>query len=594
MVAVMGVHLNRLREAMRQSRRTLSAYREVRKASIEEYVGPRYGSQNGNERNPTPINLLELMVNTYLRHLAAKAPEVEIRTIYEELKPMAYTFELAVNHLIGKEIGLVATLRRMVLDAIFGIGVVKVGLNRSRTVEIGGFMHDIGQPFADTVSLDDWVFDTSAKRWESITFAGDRYRIPLETVRNCDIYDRAAREKVKAVEMLQYDEEGEERVSSLGGDGSNADEFKDHTELWDIWLPQEGVLITVPSEDDTLILREVAWEGPESGPYYLLNYSEVPDNIMPLSNVSLLMDLHLLVNKVFEKVSNQALRQKRIGMVRPGGEKDAERIVNAPDGSVIRTDDPKNVGEMVFGGADGTSLAFALQGRDLFTWLGGNIDALAGLSPQADTVGQERLILGNASKRLSDMADRTQVVATSIIEALAWYLWSDPLIELPLVKRVEGVNVDIPTVFSADALEGDFLDYNFKIQAHSMQQLTPSEKWAQLMAVMQGAVFPILPMIQEQGGSIDVAKLLEIAAKNTNMPELREIVKFPGQLPPRLTPIGQAPAHRAMQSPVTTRREERISRPGATRQGKDSAVMQALMGQKVQPAEAAGAFRAIG
>ena len=46
--------------------------------------------------------------------------------------------------------------------------------------------------------------------------------------------------------------------------------------------------------------------------------------------------------------------------------------------------------------------------------------------------------------------------------------------------------------------------------------------------------------------------------------------------------------------PVTTRRYERINRPGATRQGKDAAMISTLLGARVQPKETAGAMRPVG
>ena len=82
---------------------------------------------------------------------------------------------------------------------MFSIGIVKQGLASGAVGEIMGFTHNVGQPFADVVSLDDWVHDMTAKRWEQVGYAGNRYRIPLDEARELSIWSKGQREKLQAV-----------------------------------------------------------------------------------------------------------------------------------------------------------------------------------------------------------------------------------------------------------------------------------------------------------------------------------------------------------------------------------------------------------
>jgi hypothetical protein len=297
------------------------------------------------------------------------------------------------------------------------------------------------------------------------------------------------------------------------------------------------------------------------------------------------------VGKLFRKCGRQAERQKTITGVRTGAEKDGSRVLKASDGDMIGLDDPKSTQEYKYGGVDPQTLAFLIQTKDLASYMWGNLDALGGLSPQADTLGQDQLLTANASKRIEDMQDRTVEFVKDVTTDLAWYLFTDPLIEMPLVKRVPGTDIEIPTAFRAEDREGDFLDYNFDIEPYSMQHQSPGMRIQTLMEIFERLLAPAMPMLEAQGITINFEAFLQTISKYRNMPELQDILVFSG--PPQSYgegPVGQPPK----QSPVTTRRYERVNRPGATRSGKDHVLMQALLGQASQPAEAATLTRAVG
>lgn len=55
-------------------------------------------------------------------------------------------------------------------------------------------------------------------------------------------------------------------------------------------------------------------------------------------------------------------------------------IISSNDGETLRLDNPDRAREYRFGGIDQPSLAFLLQVKDLFVYLGGNLDSLGGLA----------------------------------------------------------------------------------------------------------------------------------------------------------------------------------------------------------------------
>jgi hypothetical protein len=104
-----------------------------------------------------------------------------------------------------------------------------------------------------------------------------------------------------------------------------------------------------------------------------------------------------------------------------------------------------------------------------------------------------------------------------------------------------------------------------------------------VMTVLERIVFPVLPQAEAQGVTPDIRKLLQIAAKYTNSPELADILTLAGE------PATGGDDQR--QSPVTRRVNERVNRPGSTRQGRDDAMSRLLLGSGSQPAANAALVR---
>jgi hypothetical protein len=433
----------------------------------------------------------------------------------------------------------------------------------------------------------------SARHWDEIQFCGNQYRLPYELVMDSGFYNGPGRDRLTPSAQTNIDDLGDERAEAIsqGIGSSDIEEYRDHVNLWDIWLPMENLLVTLPADGDGPPLRVVEWDGPERGPYQILRYEDVSGNIMPLPPVSLWMDMHELVNQIFCKIGRQAKRQKDILGVRTGGSADGNRVINAGDGEAVNMDDPNNAREYKFGGIDQRNLAFMLSMKDLFSYLAGNLDSLGGLSPMSGTVGQDQLLAQNASKRVSDMQDRVIDFTSKVVRDLAFYLWNDPLIELPLVRRIKGIDMDIPVTFTPEQREGQFLDYNIDIEPYSMQHESPGMKLQTLVQVYTQFIAPNLQLMQQQGIAVNYEALLRIISKYSNMTELDDVLTFydaPQIYQPG--PVGEMPT----KANTSHRTYERINRPGATSQGKDAAMIQALLGGDTQNAEKATIGRSVG
>ena len=554
---------SRLREAVDWSSKQLEFQRRKRLEAVKEFTGFHYAEGGNAKRNP--VNMLALATQIYVRQLAARSPRVLITTKRSDLRPTATNMELAINQ-IPDEIGLDSTFRRFVLEAMFAVGVVKVGLHA-----VGSALgHAYGESFVDVITLDDYFCDMTAKRFDLIDFEGNDYWLNYDEVMDSDWINKSARADLKPDEYTNNGANGENRAEGIVTSNS-AQQYKQKLWLRDVWLPSDGLVVTYGVKSQR-ILNVVEWEGPAMGPYHKLGFSDVPGNLLPLPPVSLWRDLHELANALFRKLGNQADGQKSVLGFQGGDPEGPEDFKKASDGDGIRFSGPEPK-ELKTSGVDAKTLAFFMQCRDLYSYFAGNLDSLGGLAPMTQTVGQDRLLSEAAGAQLRDMAVKTVDSIREVFRALAYYEWHDPIKRRMLQKPIPNTDMKVMVEWNREAKKGDFSLYDLNIDVYSMQDDSPGIKLQKLGAVMQQYILPLAPLIQQAGGTIDAQAIVRDVARLTAMPEIGEYVQFMQQQLDNAA--GLEPARMPAQ---TTRTYERVGRPGMSRQGASDAMQQLLMG----------------
>lgn len=580
-MANLGVNFKDLRNAVDWSIRQFATPRQNRLNAIQQYVGAHYAERGSEKR--VPVNFLELAVTIYARQLAARAPRVLVTTGSRALRPFAKSAEIALNQ-VPDEIELGATLRRAVIEALFSVGVVKVGLCSSGMDILG---HDYGEPYVDNVPLDDYFMDMAAKSRGGMQFEGNDYWIPVEAARA--MYSGKASNIEPDAHTVTGDQ-GEQRADGITAD-EGAELYKEKVWLRDVYLIGSGKLVTYGVKTFE-IFNIVNWDGPERGPYRTLGFSDVPGNLLPLPPVALWRDLHELGNTLFRKLGKQADSKKTVATFGGGNDDAVMALKNAKDGEGIRYNGqkPENI---TVGGIDAPTLGMFLQCRDLFSYFAGNLDTLGGLAPATDTVGQDKLLSVAANARLDFMRDETIKFTQGIFKSLAWYEWTDPVRERTIEKPVKGTDIFIRRSWSEETREGDFLDYNFKIDVYSMRDDSPETKLQKIGQALERYVIPMLPLVQQQGGQLDLEALIKLIAELGNLPELNDLVTFGALVEGQPVQAGGESTPSTMPA-NTTRTYERVNRPGATRQGKDHVMSQLLFGGNAQASEVAALARPLG
>lgn len=520
----------RLSRAIKSSYEDLRPFRSLTRELIKEYAGPGYGGEDDRSREMY-ANLLNQAVDAYQIVLAPNRPRTKITTEHRDLQAFAKHFETALNNLIV-EIGLDQTVKRWVMDAFFCVGIVKVHMAESHLVQIEqDVWMDPGVPFASNISLDNWVHDASARRLSEAQFCGDQYRIPFEDL-------------VQGVKDGQYDYEAakeiqpstkyfntEDRIDEISaGYQVDHDELEPMVDLCDIYIRRTGKIYTFHVSDryyfriDGPPLAEMEWTGSEHGPYKMLGFNEVPENVMPVSSADQLSPLNRLIQNVIRKQSRQARRQKDVHIYSTLGSDSANKIKNASDGQWIRVTEPSEVRTIKQGGVDPGNQIFVGNAIDLFDRMGGNIRAMLGLGSQAETLGQEELIHRASSRKESHMQNKVFDALRDLMRDLGMMLWDDRFKTIPATMNISGEEID--DTWTPEDREGNFLDYNFEIDIYSMVHQTPGQRLQGVINALDRVFLPLLPMIQQDGGTIDTAELTDLYAEMSNQPRIKNIIKF--------------------------------------------------------------------
>jgi len=562
--------IDRLYSAIGHSREAMRPFRQNRQRMLEQYVGSYYSDKGA--RYEVLVNLLNMTAEVYTIGLAANNPRVHVTTGQRELWPFAWRWQQTLNNQI-EEIRFNETMQRVILDAFFVGGAVKVFQAEWGPVQLeDDVWADPGRPYVGHISFDDFGLDMTVKDRRRCKFMWDEYRVSWASVQDNPDYDQSV---VKLMTPTTKYDRGEQYAQEIGtGALTDDDEYEPQTDLMDVWLPELNAVGVFPRQIQSKPLKLVE-AGPEGGPYKFLALADVPDNAMPSSPAQNLLGLHLLYNGLMRKQARQAKRQKTNPLYRPQSEADANRAKRVNDGEWVKVADPKGIDVLQQGGVDQANTAFSLGVLDLFGRQAGNLEAMAGLGPQANTVGQEELIHQAVSRKEAKMQQRVHRFVSDVVGCLGHLMWADEVLQVPSSTPFrEGSSVRIDTSWTPELREGDFWQYGFEVEPYSMNYESPEAKLMKLERAMD-RLAQLYPIIERNGGSIDVERMQKDYADLLGIPQLENWITYGVPEPPP----GMQQQSEGRMAPETTRNYVRRNvATGGTPQNRSSVLQQALLG----------------
>jgi len=469
-----------------------------------------YFRADGKAAKSHPINLIERGLAILIPYLVMNNPHILITTKKNQYKPFAETTELAFNHLISEIKFASLSLRPCIRDAMFGLGIMKTGLMRADQVEIFGHLHEVGQVYSDPVDMADYIGDPNANSFEGFEFEGNFYRMELE----------AARETYpKHVDLLQpsytlhgdNNNYGNEKITKKGANEGQFDTLREFVRLADIWIPDENIIVTIEPQSRRIIETTEA-DSPEGGPYDKLYFSDFPGTSMPIPPVWYWLDMDTAMNSIVNKMRKQAESQKTVLAYEGSAVDDAERIAGAGDRQAIKVSDVKGITNLDWPGIDSEHYNWITYLEQQFSNQANNLNTLGGRNASADTLGQEQMMMQNASRSVDDMTNSVYDFAKSVSKKMVFQFWSDPLISVPQIKRIDGFG-DIPVVFDRAARDGEFWDYEFDIEPYSMQRLSPTVEFQRTLSLLTQWIIPTMQIAAGQGAMPNIPRATAHLAK---------------------------------------------------------------------------------
>lgn len=558
---------------------------------IDEIAGRNY-SDDGGTSDRRSINLMEMYMSVFLRANFSREPSVSVSTDFQDKKMTADMLERAGRYTLKRcNAGGVWTAA-VAEGLIGGMGMVKYGLKQSGTVQMLNNDIPVAEPTMRAVRLPDMLLDVAADNAYEMDFLGDFFRMTRQEIESSPLFANVSSDELASLAERQGSSNrvgNNSRRLSMMAQNRPTREFRQKVDCVDICVPSQGIILTC----DALFelghpLAERKYYGRNDprnlGPYELLVYTPLPGEIVGLPPLSNLQDLHVAVNELWNKAVRDAVEAKQILYAQAAARQDADRTMKAPNGQVVFGNTPAEMmRELRFRGADPNTVMLVMQGEQLFNRRSGNMDALAGLGPQAETLGQDKLIQEAASRKIEDMQQQTETFVLFGIEKLMWYPFTDPLINIPLSYSVPGWDeFSAQDTLTREDIRGEYLDYNFGLVPHSINRLTPQQRVAAAVRMFE-LCQPLLEMAATQSGDLfQVREFIESIAELSGVSDIVEdwfIHTSPSRFGERKA-VGQPPAKGAFS------RREYVRRGAPRPAGQNDQQMNQLMSLAMSNTEA--------
>jgi hypothetical protein len=434
------------------------------------------------------------------------------------MKPWAYTTQLALNFLIDKMELADKVFIPVAINSMFGAGITRTFTEYDRIITFGDEVIKSGVPAIKVIHDSDYIGDPIAKRRDDFILEGDVYKLPTAYAK--DLFAGKDKFGNQIADYIFPDcrlatSFSPEKISNPDFNFNiNKYNIRDYTTFIDIYLYDENITVTImPEGKKPKILREVEEDGPKESPYDYLGYKFFPNTSVPIPPAWFWHDLDVSTNIVANTAREQAESQKDLIFAEPENKKLLKEVNNAKNMDVLIVRNAKEgVQKVSVGGMNTEALPYLQMLELAFNKSGGTSEIMGGRGTTAPTLGQEKMQFQNASRIVNNMYTRFHGFMTSVLKKLAWRVWTDPTIYVPVIKEIPGIG-EIPQVFSQADKVGDYYDFVYNIVPYSTQRMSPEMKYQRLMQFASQWILPTMPIAQQQGAEFNIPEATKTMAE---------------------------------------------------------------------------------
>lgn len=453
----------------------MERFAKVTQMFFKSYIPVYYQMEKGTCTEP--LNLVFNTIRAYVPNLVMQNPITHVTTPFTAHKQYAELLGMGLDA-VSRQIKLKQELRAWITNALFGLGVMRVGIKATgELLNFDDVLVDNGQVYARNVSLYDFGFDPTCTHLNRAKCLWDRVTVPRQTLLDTNGFDH---DVVVALPSSPTNETSKSKNSTVSNEAKSVMvKIQDDVDVVQIYIPEiESVVFMGDPKQKKhgKFLRITEYNGPKEGGYVFLSFSPPVDG-EPLAPppVSVWYELARIANECFEKMVTQFKNQKDLTFHTPAMVDTVDQIKEAISGDSIATMDPKGINQISIGGQNEKNERFLQELYTIYNMMAGNPELISGQSipgGKGTTATAVQAMQGNASIGIEDMRDIVYDQTAEIQRRIAWYLHTDPFIQLPLTKRETG-GEEVQLELTPEQRMGDFLDYTFKIVARSMTPLDP-------------------------------------------------------------------------------------------------------------------------
>jgi len=495
---------NAAKEGFERHRR----FRRARAMFIKDYAGDYYYRLTG-WSGEYPINLIFLAIRTLVPNLVMKEGANKITTDVLAQKEYAELLGLALNK-SQKQRKMKQILRAGCVDMCFGDSIFKTSI--AATGELLQLEPDVnidpGQVYTEIIDFDDFTADPLCKSWKGAAFLGHNVRIERQKLLDAPGWNHDLVRSLPSAGLQPFENNRVEDITQRNAQNLSMFELQDFVNVVELWFPEAQAIGYIANPYQRILsdfLKVDDYYGPDEGGYTFGSLTPpVPNNPFCVAPVGVWRDLNEIANRMFKKIMNQAERQKDVGLYTPAMADVAEAIAEAFDGEMIASENPEAVKVVSFGGQKTENERMVMTLRSWFNAMAGNPEQMAGISTagRTETATEISTLQSNAAVGLQDMRDIVYDIAADISKKEAWYIHTDPLIKMPLTKRVTG-DQEIQIWLTPEQRQGDWAELTFEIVKRSMNVVEPALR-AKRIIEFNTNVLPAIMMAAYQAMQIGI------------------------------------------------------------------------------------------
>jgi hypothetical protein len=590
--------IDRIKTAWRNTRVADAFGRDRRRDMVSNYAGCNWAEQT--DEVDILLNLSSLYVQITSASLIPKVPRFTLSTWDRNQEEACDVMQDFGNREL-KRMNAGETMKRIVIDGLFGWGIYRVALATMPESATRGWGQKGGEPILTRIDREDYAYDNFAGVFNECQWQAHSYRVRLDAVQEDKRFSRF-RKDLQATMPQQYDDYGIEKIGVLNRSFYGMEEVFDMVALWEFYFPTEREIWTFATDGagtpvacaDGQPLGRQPWTGPECGPYGHLGYYWVPGSPVPKGPIQDLYQADLAANALYRKAFDSVERYKE--MTGYGNAEDAERANKASDGDAIFVEDPKLMQPIVTGGQTFQQAYGGGQAaRELFDFQGGNLALLGGRAQQAKTATQEQMLNQNAQAGIADLQQTTMIAANDMVSRLNWFWWKHPHLiaqsnaTIPGLPGISHPRLAFPSKIHDRHLgrryaslpkhirrEADFDDLMIEVDVSSLQPSTPQSRLATIRQIWQQDVLPAMTVMQGQGLAADFNEYFKLIGELLNEPRIQQVLTI-RQPPPDAGGASQDGGPAPNAQPKTY---NRVSTSEATDEGQGRNQITSLLGGK--------------